>query len=251
MEFEDEINPARPRIVLRGGLPGLNDEIPKILHMGWIGKRPLSDLNRRCIDSWRRHHTGWNVWMWCDEESQPQMHGYHHARIDESAFVTGGLMRAARNLGEASDILRLELLRQYGGVWVDCDLECFKPIDEIAQRGFFTSMGPHANYMQLENAVMGACLGHPIVESMTRALPVWLAVHPQAATIYRAGPCYIDYWCRVWMGQAFGTRKAPGPVPANSVTVLPMGYYFEPGGYEVARQNGAFGYHHGTGSWVK
>ena len=37
----------------------------------------------------------------------------------------------ARNLAERADVLRYEILRRHGGVYVDVDVECLRPLDDL------------------------------------------------------------------------------------------------------------------------
>jgi hypothetical protein len=46
----------------------------------------------------------------------------------------------ATNYGEKSDILRYEILSQFGGIYVDCDFECLKPFDDLLSCAFFTGL---------------------------------------------------------------------------------------------------------------
>lgn len=243
------INPAGPQSIPPDGLPGVDDPIPRVIHMAWLGPKPLTELNRRCILSWIDLHPDWRVYVWCDEQSQPNLSGLPHARIHEAGLATGGLFRAAPNFGEASDILRYELLREFGGVWTDCDVECLRPIDEVAGAGMFACAGSHPSYPQIENAVMGACPEHPLIESLVRALPLWCAQYPDADTIYRTGPVYLDWWARVWMGRRF--EFSEHPVRGNSLTIYPKSYFYQEAGVGTARATGAYGYHHWTGSWYR
>lgn len=47
-------------------------------------------------------------------------------------------LKCAKNYGEKSDILRYEILCQFGGIYVDCDFECLKSFDGLLMCRFFT-----------------------------------------------------------------------------------------------------------------
>ena len=74
-----------------------------------------------------------------------------------------------RNPAERSDIIRLEVLFRFGGVYVDTDVECLRPIDPLLQEGveFFTGTGKGG---MAHNSVIAAAPGHPVLERALREL---------------------------------------------------------------------------------
>jgi mannosyltransferase OCH1-like enzyme len=117
-------------------------QIPRVLHMIWLGGRPLPASARACLQSWRREHPEWEIRLWTDEDApRPPA------------------VARARNLSEAADIIRYAIIRDHGGVYVDTDVECLRPIDEL-----LTGVRAFAAYEvpgRLCNAVIGAIPGHP------------------------------------------------------------------------------------------
>jgi mannosyltransferase OCH1-like enzyme len=49
--------------------------IPKTIHYCWFGRGPMSDLNRRCIDSWRRMLPDYEIVEW-NEDNADLDHDY-------------------------------------------------------------------------------------------------------------------------------------------------------------------------------
>lgn len=236
----------RPLTPFSAGLPGLNNPIPRVLSMAWLGPKPISKQGQRCIASWMLHHPTWDVTVWCDRESidQPRLQGLPLKLVDDSDFITGPLYRASVNYGERTDVLRLELARR-GCVWVDCDVECKRPIDELlAVGGAFIGAGDHPGYLQIENAVIGACAGHPFIENALRALPMWWGINPDAATIYKTGPRYLDYQARLLCGAGFELRRTGDPVTANTLTLHPVDYWYAP-----TLEKCRYGFHGWEGTW--
>jgi mannosyltransferase OCH1-like enzyme len=48
-------------------------------------------------------------------------------------FINRGDCKAAKNYGEKADILQLEILFSFGGLYTDCDVECLTPFDALCQ----------------------------------------------------------------------------------------------------------------------
>ena len=64
---------------------------------------------------------------------------------------------------ERSDILRLEVLFREGGVYVDTDFECHRPLDDVIDDyDFFTA--PLKPNGWINNAFIGSTPGHPILD---------------------------------------------------------------------------------------
>lgn len=89
--------------------------IPKILHQIWLGpkRRPEADMN-----SWRDQHPSWEYRLWT-EANLPKLQ--HQALFD--AFH--GVYHAQ------ADILRYELLYTFGGIYIDADSRCLRPLDDF------------------------------------------------------------------------------------------------------------------------
>ena len=97
--------------------------IPKIIHYCWIGGALLPPLAERCIASWKKHMSSWQVIRW-----------------DESNFDIASAPLYVRQAYEArkfafvSDYVRLWALEQYGGLYMDVDFEVFRPFDDLMDK---------------------------------------------------------------------------------------------------------------------
>lgn len=94
--------------------------IPKIFHHIWINRSDpaLPELFARYRESWIKHHPGWKFCLW-------------NLEAIDFKLRRSDLLDRCGSYAQTADILRVELLYQYGGVYVDTDFECFKPIDPL------------------------------------------------------------------------------------------------------------------------
>lgn len=76
-------------------------------------------LVQRCVNSWKKHNPGWEL-IELDENNLGDW-------IDVCAIVGRGRRDVSRQA--LSDIVRINLLARYGGVWVDATSLCCKPLD--------------------------------------------------------------------------------------------------------------------------
>jgi mannosyltransferase OCH1-like enzyme len=122
--------------------------IPRLFHQIWVGPDPLPEEYARYQGTWLEHHPGWELRFWT-EQNLPKL------RRPEG----GELLRAP---AERTDIMRLEVLSQFGGVYVDADFECLRSIEPLIENAnFFIGL---AKPGRVNNALMGSVAGHPLLD---------------------------------------------------------------------------------------
>lgn len=121
--------------------------IPRVFHQIWVGAQQLPDEFRELQRTWQRHHPNWELQLWTDENLPANL-------VRTEAY------ELLRQPGERADILRLEILNRFGGVYVDVDFECLRPIDELLDgvTCFFGALDSG----RISNAIIGARPGHPL-----------------------------------------------------------------------------------------
>jgi FkbM family methyltransferase len=67
--------------------------------------------------TWLRLHPDWEMRLWTDA-NLPKLHN-------------AGIYSSTQNLAQRADILRYEILLQFGGVYIDVDFECLKNIEQL------------------------------------------------------------------------------------------------------------------------
>lgn len=136
--------------------------IPKILYLYWAqGFEDAPPLIRRSVDSWQRHHPHWDVRLLTADD----LDGVEAMRrIDR---------RERLGAAHLSDVYRLALLAEYGGVWADTTTICTQPLDcwlpTVGRSGFFCFARPHPGRL-MANWFLASTAGHPITDTMLDAL---------------------------------------------------------------------------------
>ncbi len=98
--------------------------IPKIIHLAWVGPDPKPKMVLDCIESWKKFCPDYEIREWGRQ-----------AVIDmNNRFATEALEN--RKWAFASDVLRLWVLREHGGLYMDSDLLVTAPIDKFLDNGF-------------------------------------------------------------------------------------------------------------------
>lgn len=100
-------------------------KIPHIIHYCWFGNRPLPGLAKRCMRSWERLLPGFELRRW-DETNFD---------IDSISYA-----RKAYDMGKyafVSDCARMHALYEYGGIYLDTDVELIAPVGDLLNKGAF------------------------------------------------------------------------------------------------------------------
>jgi inositol phosphorylceramide mannosyltransferase catalytic subunit len=134
----------------------LNDQderrvtIPRVFHQIWVGPDPFPEEYEALQETWRRHNPGWELHCWRDDNLPP---GLRRPEVYD----------ISRTPWERADILRLEVVLRYGGVHVDADFECLRPIDPLLDDSIEFFIG-YRKPGHVNGALFGAVAGHPLLE---------------------------------------------------------------------------------------
>ena len=102
--------------------------IPKIIHYCWLGGNPKPDSVKKCIESWSEKFPDYEICCW-----------------DESIFDINSVpyvreAMEAKKWAYAADYIRLEALYNYGGIYLDTDVEAIQKIDDWLQYDFIAGI---------------------------------------------------------------------------------------------------------------
>lgn len=102
-------------------------QIPKIIHYCWFGKKEIPDLYKQYINSWKRHCPDYQIIRW-DESN----YDYTKTMYTKEAYETG-------KWAFVSDYARLDIVYNYGGIYLDVDVEILKNFDLLLRNDMFCS----------------------------------------------------------------------------------------------------------------
>lgn len=126
--------------------------IPKIIHYCWFGRGEKPELAKKCIASWKKFCPDFEIREWnednCDYLAMPFMAKAYAAK--KYAFV--------------SDVMRLIVLEQYGGVYFDTDVEVVRNISPLLNDEGF--IGFENDQFVNSGQVMAVVPHQPVVQAM-------------------------------------------------------------------------------------
>lgn len=197
--------------------------IPKTLHRIWLDE-PVPDPFEEFWARFADLHPDWELRTWNDS-----------AALDWLRCPME--FHSATTWAGKSDVLRYELLYEFGGVYVDTDVEPLRPFDDLLDdpRPF---IGWEDGNL-LCPTVMGSPPGHPAIGVLLRALPDWFHKYRNAAPNRQTGPY-------------FTTRYLRG---RSDIRLLPPAAFYPVGWWEKARLGGpypdeSYAVHHWAAGWL-
>lgn len=98
--------------------------IPKTIHYIWVGPNDIPPKSQKIINSWSEILFGYEIKKW-DETNLPL----------EFTFVKE--MYKRKRWAFVSDYLRFWILKEYGGIYLDTDMEVLKNLDRFSGDNFF------------------------------------------------------------------------------------------------------------------
>ncbi len=99
--------------------------IPKKIHYCWFGRKKMPDFLTDCIMSWREKCPDYEIIEWNEDNYNVNRHDFTKEAYEKGKF------------GFVSDVARLDILYENGGVYLDTDVTLMKCLDDfLYQDGF-------------------------------------------------------------------------------------------------------------------
>ena len=111
--------------------------IPKTIHYCWFGRNSLPKEAEHCVRSWKKHCPDYEIIRWDEDNFDIQSCPLYVRQAYE-----------AKKWAFVSDYVRLKLVYDYGGIYMDTDVELLKRPDELLRyRAYFgfENDGKHIN----------------------------------------------------------------------------------------------------------
>lgn len=163
--------------------------IPKIIHQIHLGGHPLPERETKWRDTWSHYNPEWEMILW-DEQ-----------RLQSFDMINSAQFERCSNVSEQSDVLRFELVYQYGGLYIDTDFECLKPIDPLFE-GKDLVIFP-GNKKTLYGGFMAATKHNDDIKRLIDGLPEREQTHGKHNSNGKYGPVYVTDILGVDVGLPF------------------------------------------------
>lgn len=212
---------------------GKQQQIPKVIHYCWFGKKPIPERNRKYMESWKKYCPDYEIVEWNETNYDVYKNRYMGQAYDAGKY------------GYVPDYARIDILCEHGGIYLDTDVELIKNIDELLYLQAFTSFEeyPTVNF----GGGSGSVKGLPILKSI-------LDFRDNVPFVYSDGS-YNTTTCGYFETvplQKAGLKPDGSIQNINGLTVLPSEYFHPKSsvtGITEVTEN-THGVHQFSWSWV-
>ncbi len=99
--------------------------IKKIIHYAWFGKNHMPQEFQKNIESWKKYCPDYELKCWNEDNFDVNMCDFTRQTYQTKKY------------GFLSDYIRLWACKNFGGIYLDTDIEILKPIDELLENDSF------------------------------------------------------------------------------------------------------------------
>ena len=147
--------------------PKAMGEIPKVLHVIWLGPDPFPPSSLSALQTWKTHHKDWKIKFWTDQERCVFLPDMQLC----TRFPLGDLEEIyynAEEYEERSLILRYAILLNEGGIFIDHETVCLCSLEDLRDAyDFFCGLEPpgpsiRSSCINPSAHLLASTRGHPI-----------------------------------------------------------------------------------------
>ena len=219
--------------------------IPKIIHFTWFSNDPYPEKIQRCMDSWKHIMPDYEIIHW----------DMNRIKDIDAPFLREAL--AERKWAFAADYVRLYAVANYGGIYLDTDVEVYKSFDSLLDKECFIGREHGWHYANgsdtvtyLSSHCFGAVEGHKFVKDVLdyyNSVSFLKTDNPRVPNILKQNIAIIPYVQAIYARQ-YGydwNLSAPQHQIINKGIVIFPDYYFDGHGNDPE----AYCAHLAVGSW--
>jgi len=224
--------------------------IPKVIHQTWKNQNIPAEMSE-FQQSWQHHHPDWEYRLWTDEDNRQFLQANYSWFLSIYDSYPENIFRV--------DAIRYFILSHYGGVFIDLDFECLRPLEQLLEdKELVLGLEP-AEHVQLPQP-QSRRLTHIVCPSLMASRvehPFWQHVWQYLVENHRF-PGVLDATGPFLLTRAYDTFPSPDTISLVASELLyPVTKFDCWDGklnnpqfrQKIAQQ--AFAIHHWHGSWFK
>lgn len=207
--------------------------VPKKIHQIWIGSK-YPKKNQEWSNTWKINHPNFEYFLWDEKE------------ILKLDLKNEKQFRSAKNVGVKSDIARYEILNRFGGMYIDTDFECIKPLDPKFLTYDFVAGQIFSYAPQIANGLIISTKNNLILNNVIENLQEYNGEKTGMDVLKYSGPIYLTETIKNLKNKV------------SNIVFMPSQYFYpwpnflknEKNFHEFFTDN-SFGVHHWEVSWLK
>ena len=127
----------------------LLERIPKIIHYCWFGRGEMPKLMKKCIKSWKKFCPDYKVVLWNEDN------------FDVNSTVWTKEAYEAKKYAFVTDYVRLKVLYENGGIYMDADVEVTKPLEKFLVHEAFSGFESKTT---APTGIIASVKGQPVIK---------------------------------------------------------------------------------------
>ena len=96
----------------------------KIIHYCWLGGKELPEKMKYCIESWKRLCPDYEIKEWNESNYDIEKNDYIKCAYKDKKYAF------------VADYMRFDILYNYGGVYLDTDVELLRSLNSLINQNF-------------------------------------------------------------------------------------------------------------------
>lgn len=125
--------------------------IPKIIHFIWLGNNQIPKEHQEYIDKCKKLMPDYDIKIWNEENFDFSNCNYAKQAYENKKF------------GFVADYIRVAVLKEYGGIYLDTDVEVLKRFDDLLNCDFFTCF---ENDAYVETSCIGSSVNNSLINDI-------------------------------------------------------------------------------------
>ena len=210
--------------------------IPKIIHQIWIGPKKYPKKYKKWAKTWQRLNPSWEYKLWTEKE------------VRTLNLTSQKYLDKSTNIGFKSDVIRYEILKRFGGLYIDTDFECIRPIPKSFLKFNFVACTLFSNKPEIANGMIMTKIGSKLIDNILKDINFEKEIKDPMDTIIESGPLNLTK-------QFF----LLSPQEIKKCLILPSNYFYPFPNFLLNKSKDAYtfitketiGIHHWEMSWMK
>ncbi|CAF0884795.1 unnamed protein product [Rotaria sp. Silwood1] len=165
-------------------LNNTNSQVPRILHQTYRDIHSIPFKWQQASNSCRTFHSDYKYYLWTDKEGRSLIEKEFPCILSTFDSYPYDIQRA--------DVIRLVVLYVYGGIYLDLDIICLKPLDKLLNYEFIL---PQTKPVGLSNDFIVAKPRHPFLLQILNDLPKFnrnfFTKYP--TVMFSTGPMFLTH----------------------------------------------------------
>lgn len=209
-------------------------KIPKVINYFWVGKSKIPQSNQKCIDSWKKFCPDYEIKEWNENNYDLTKNLYMKQAYTKQKW------------GFVPDFARLDIIYNYGGIYLDTDVEIIRNIDDLLYNEAF--IGWENRYYVNAGSGFGAVAHNAIIKEMMQAYEGVEFINSDGSLNLIASPRY-----QTEILERHGLQKNGRYQKIEGMSIYPANFFSPKSFYSGINwaNDASYMIHHYDASWVK